>query len=295
MTQEGSRNWCFTWNNYTDDDIEYLKGYKYLYLIFGKEVGESGTPHLQGYIEFNSVKLLKTLHKAFPKVHWEMRKGSQTQAITYCQKDNNFFEFGEAKSQGKRNDLIAVTNAIVEGTFKSTDFPEQYVQYHKGIEAFKASLLVDRDFNNPPKVIWRWGLAGVGKTRGAYEKHVNSVYVKDGTQWWDGYTQQEAIIIDDFCGKWPFRDLLRLLDRYPYQGQYKGGYVKINSPFIYITCEHPPEYFWSDNELAQITRRLHTIENVVLNDVTSEVTSEVGGNTSAHKSEISEKLSKCLL
>jgi len=49
------------------------------------------------------------------------------------------------------------------------------------------------------------------------------------------------------------------LDRYRYQGQVKGGYVNINSPFIYITCEHPPSYYWSGNELDQITRRLTSV------------------------------------
>lgn len=105
------------------------------------------------------------------------------------------------------------------------------------------------------------------------EKH-KTYYIKDGTQWWDEYEQQEAIIIDDFDGKWPFRDLLRLLDRYPYQGQFKGGYVPINSPFIYITCEHPPDWFWgpmakapltgdrSANELAQMLRRIDEIVHV---------------------------------
>jgi len=274
------RNWCFTWNNYSEKDIEFLKSYNYEYLIFGKEVGESGTPHLQGYIEFKSSKELKTLHNNFPKVHWEARKGTQEQAVKYCQKEGNFVEIGEPKKQGKRNDLIAVANAIVDKSFVSTDFPEEYIKYSKGIEAFKASLLTDRI--DPPKVFWRWGLAGTGKTRGAFDKHKHSVYIKDGTQWWDGYTQQEAIIIDDFDGKWPYRDLLRLLDVYPYQGQYKGGYVKINSPYIYITCEFPPEHFWQGNTLTQITRRLTSIDNILKNDLTAEVTAEVAGNTNCH-------------
>lgn len=124
-----------------------------------------------------------------------------------------------------------------------------------------------KDRSEPPKVIWLWGKSGTGKTRRAVET-CKTFYIKDGTQWWDGYEQQEAIIIDDFDGKWPFRDLLRLLDRYPYQGQFKGGYVKINSPYIFITCEYHPSYFWEGNELKQITRRVAEV-------------AEVDGNTNA--------------
>lgn len=47
-----SRQVCFTLNNYTDTEVEELKScypLKFEYLCFGKEVSETGTPHLQGY------------------------------------------------------------------------------------------------------------------------------------------------------------------------------------------------------------------------------------------------------
>ena len=45
------RRWCFTWNNYTDDDIKYLvtklKGSKRY--VFQEEIcPTTGTPHLPG-------------------------------------------------------------------------------------------------------------------------------------------------------------------------------------------------------------------------------------------------------
>lgn len=48
-----SKNWIFTCNNYTDEKINMIvtdssiKRYS-----FQEEIGESGTPHLQGYLEF---------------------------------------------------------------------------------------------------------------------------------------------------------------------------------------------------------------------------------------------------
>lgn len=258
------RNVCWTLNNYTDADIEAIKDWPARYTIFGKEVGENGTPHLQGYTEFNEVMRISALKKLNNRIHWEARRGNQTQAIDYCKKDDNFTEVGTPKKQGKRTDLDDLAEIATDTSVNLYDVamaaPATYARYSKGIERLRQLSYKPR--TTQPLVYWRWGLAGVGKTRYCIEKHPNH-YIKDGTMWWDGYTQQEAIIIDDFDGKWPYRDLLRILDRYAYQGQVKGGYININSPYIYITCEFEPSVFWSGNELAQIMRRLESVTEVL--------------------------------
>jgi len=82
--------WCFTLNNYGETAIEtILKGLnpKDKYII-GEEVGEQGTPHLQGYIHFHSKKRMSQLKKLSPcKIHWEKCKGTELQNIEYCSKD----------------------------------------------------------------------------------------------------------------------------------------------------------------------------------------------------------------
>lgn len=84
--------WCFTLNNYTDKEYDYLKTEletletKY---IIGKEVGENGTPHLQGYVNF--IKKVRPLEKIKNKrIHWEKCKGSEEANIKYCSKDGNY-------------------------------------------------------------------------------------------------------------------------------------------------------------------------------------------------------------
>lgn len=259
---------CFTLNNYTPEEYQLIldQRNKCKFLVVGKEVGENNTPHLQGYANFVKRTRFTALKKIMPRAHMEAAQGTDQQNLIYCTKtDKEAFIHGEPQTSGKRNDLKQVCDAVLEKktlTEVATTFPVAYVKYARGIEHLVALLHTKRDVNDPPLVLWLWGKAGVGKTRFAYDQLPHDqIYMKDGTQWWDGYSQQQCILIDDFDGKWPFRDFLRLLDRYPYRGQYKGGYVDINSPIIIITCEFAPDHFWRDNDLAQVTRRVsHVIE-----------------------------------
>lgn len=258
MSENQHRDWCFTYNNYTEEGERQVKEYRCEYLVYGREIGDSGTPHLQGYIEFKSPKRLATLKKQLPKeIHWELRKGTKKQAADYCKEDGDFFEKGEMTRQGERTDLHRVNELVEEKATLATiaeECPTEFIKYQRGITALR-NLRVLKPRSGPAICVWLWGKTGVGKTRFPFDTH-NTVYIKDGTMWWDGYDQQEAIVVDDYDGKWPFRNFLQFLDRYPFQGQVKGGYVNINSPYIYVTCEFPPSSLYSGTELAQVERRL---------------------------------------
>jgi hypothetical protein len=101
------RNWCFTLNNYTEEEYNQLKHFG-TYVILGKEQGKLETPHLQGYFEFDRPIRFTRLRKFNNRIHWERRRGTQIEAINYCKKDNNYQEFGSPKHQGERTDLKAM-------------------------------------------------------------------------------------------------------------------------------------------------------------------------------------------
>ena len=79
---------CFTFNNYTDQQMTSVKEKINLYCakaVFQEEIGENGTPHLQGYI--NLTKAGRPLQLfAIPQIHWEKAKGNEKQNVAYCTK-----------------------------------------------------------------------------------------------------------------------------------------------------------------------------------------------------------------
>lgn len=94
--------WVFTLNNYTEQEFEFLsseflsKRKEYFYII-GKEVGESGTPHLQGYLalkdkkkKFRPLPRFAVMRNNKQAVHFERAKGNRLQNHKYCSKDGNF-------------------------------------------------------------------------------------------------------------------------------------------------------------------------------------------------------------
>lgn len=265
---EKVRAWCFTINNYTVNDWMQVKALTRIaaYVVCGEELAPTtGTPHLQGYVRLRNAKSRLQMSKVLNRASLLQANGPDLANQTYCSKGENIFEFGTPGEQGKRTDLAEIALLIRNKEVSLEDvmftYPVQYAQAHRAFKDMFTAVMLPR--TEAPMVTWLWGLAGVGKTRWAHDKFTAAqIYMKDNTPWWDGYRQQECIVIDDFEEDIPYRTFLKMLDRYAYQGQVKGGYVQVNSPHIIITCEYPPSHFWEGNKLAQVARRLTHIENL---------------------------------
>lgn len=260
---------------------------KLQYFCYNIEVcPETNRRHIQGYVECKkqlTKKQLKTALGLEKDFHFEARRGSQQQAIDYCTKEETRiagpFHYGSPKlsSQGKRPYLEDVVNDIQDGaTYDDivTKHPRALIQYNKGIQALLGAKKVNRRFKT--HVTWIHGETATGKSEMAWEKIYGDVYdiaySKPNNKWWDGYTTQPVVIIDDYkkCEGLGFRDLLKLLDKYPHKVEYKGGTVSFTPKAVIITCEYSPEELFSDQpQVEQLLRRIevthYTQKNIVYN------------------------------
>ena len=98
-----ARNWCFTLNNYTENEIKQLKNDIPILcakFVVGIETGENGTPHLQGYIKLHKKKRPFALGWS-PRIHWELAKKGWVANNKYCSKGNNILLHSDNYIDGK--------------------------------------------------------------------------------------------------------------------------------------------------------------------------------------------------
>lgn len=234
--------------------------------------------HWQGYIEFEKqirlsavLALFKTI--GVSKIWLGLRLGSPQKADEYCRKDGKHICFGTlsvvTSRQGERNDIQHLKDDIKSG--KVTGFNGAVeaglvsnVQHMKIVDRMLTQYEPKRNFKT--KVIVHWGPSECGKSR--YMLHecgnIDDVFFAGSgwPKWWPQYDGHPVVAIDDFRGSMmKFTDLLKMLDRYPYTVEFKGGHRQLLAKTIYITAPyHPRDWYPSKGEhLKQLLRRIDTI------------------------------------
>lgn len=252
-----SKAWCFT-------DFKKLTDWSKVgasYCVVGVETcPKTGKSHLQGYLEFETNKRLSALKKIDPEAHFEPRKGTGAQAAEYCKKEKNWTEYGQIRvcEPGKRNDLKKIKEAVMEGAVMKDILGMEDITF-PGIKVAEAMLP-----HFEPKraweteVYWLHGSTGSGKTKWAMEQCTDPWISGKNLRWWQGYDGHEDVIIDDFRKDFcTFHELLRILDRYPYTVEVKGGSRQLRAKRIFITCPwHPEDLYDGKEDVGQLLRRI---------------------------------------
>lgn len=271
------RCWCFTMNNpgifRPEFDEETMN-----YLVFQMEEGESGTPHLQGYIQMKKQMVLSGMKALWNQgEHWEVSRGTPAEASAYCKKVDSRvdgpWEFGTMSGSGKRNDLSLIATELRTRSLADVfgDHPDEAIRYGKGMRYFRQTVLAEQRGHEwrEPKILVYWGDSGAGKSRRArlYDPDLYNVPVHEGgTTWFDGYENQQTILFDDFAGGMKYTQMLRFLDGYSLQVQNKGGFITLNHTMVIITSNKPPEAWYSQSvqgEAEALLRRIYEFGNVI--------------------------------
>lgn len=273
MAQQG-KAWCFTVNNYSSADelaLMALEGVA-TYMTYGREVGEQGTAHLQGYVRFATNKRFNAVRALLPRgCHVEVAKGNWEQNRTYCQKDEDFEEFGDLpmsqSEKGRRGaEFWREQRAlIIAGDLEDVD-DKLFLQSYSTIRA------IMKDYRNVPADLpppvgasankWYYGAPGTGKSKKVRDDHGDGFFDKLLNKWWDGYAGQDVVLLDDLDKNHSClgSHIKRWADMYSFNAEVKNGGMSIRPKEIIVTSNYHPDEIWADQPvLCMAIKRRFTI------------------------------------
>jgi len=226
-----SRSWVFTRNNFTEADESLLKALmdKSTALVYGREIGEKGTPHLQGFVQLKNVIKHSGLKKLLPSFWFEPKIEASTfaSAWDYCRKGTQtkaeWLEFGvlgpnfgagadvvqwgecpmDQDKKGKRGAEYYARNLAVARTDPLSMDPQAQFEIRKFQEAARLiEVTVKRNALRPmtePPASWvefHCGVARAGKTT-YVEQLPGEVFVWKAESGWNNYEWQPTVVFED--------------------------------------------------------------------------------------------------
>ena len=123
------KRWCVTVNNYDESDIERIYAYctteNCKYAIFGKEVGENGTPHLQGFVHLIKRVRLSTIKSNISlRGHYEFARGCDEDNKNYCSKGSDLLlEVGQPAPKHGTNTSYVLALEIADKIIAGESLP----------------------------------------------------------------------------------------------------------------------------------------------------------------------------
>lgn len=280
------RGWCFTINNPSAADIVACqKNTKAQYVVYGEEVGENGTLHLQGFLYYKNPRPLSAVKKRLPRAHLEGSKAKDpAQAINYCKKGQQSHAEWEAQGvlgptfgQGakvheagvppkspkaggvmEKERWAQIKKNAMEGKLEDID-PKVYVQHYRTLKQISVDHATRPPDLDQTSGIWLYGPSGCGKTTLARTGHGDNYFLKAPTKWWDSYDPNlhPLVILDDLD---PYHKSLGYYvkmwaDRWCFVAERKGSASFIRPKTFIITSQYLPESIWDDRQTVDAVRR----------------------------------------
>lgn len=140
------RNWLFVINNHTYSDFDSMMAMPFKYLIFGFEIAPTtGTPHIQGYVQFEDGKTKTAVSKLMPRASIMEPNGTPQQNRAYCMKPESkvspdeWYEFGDiGPGSGYRSDLEEIREMLLDNpvSYVAHNRFSQWAQYRRSFDAY---------------------------------------------------------------------------------------------------------------------------------------------------------------
>jgi len=273
------RAYCFTHNNYTEDDIQRYRDSDADYIAISKEVAPTtGTPHLQGYVYWKNKKCGAAVIKEYPGASFKVCNGTTDQNYVYITKaaDIHYTHGVQPDDQGAKgakevNRWSDALQLARDGDFEAiaSKYPQIYLCQMNALE--KAYYAKDRGFavfDGDMNGVWLYGNSGAGKTRFARAIDPDAYCKVGNNKWWGRYRFQKVIRIEDFdplCKDMSFL-MKNWTDRDPVLAEVKGSEFYIRPERFIVTSNYRIDQIWKDPHVVASMRRRFPFEMEITED-----------------------------
>lgn len=226
-------------------------------IVVAAELHKDGTNHLHAYVLLEKQFVCKNAHYwDLGAHHGNYQKARDINAVVqYIKKDGNILEEGDIswaeKVDAKKEHRRALGKALIEGTTTLAQAVQADPSLLFGLRHLKQDLNTYRQISGSSietadvRGIWIYGKPGVGKSYKVRQLEPD-LYIKPQSKWWDGYTGQKAVLLDDFDkgGHGLGHHMKIWSDRYAHDVEVKGDTAKTHYERFYVTSNyHPSEIF----------------------------------------------------
>lgn len=262
-----TRNWMWTLNNPTEEERSYFTGLQtpprgIQYLIFQEErAPDTGTIHFQGYLETpNTIRMSWLKNNFNSRAHYDIRRGTQEEAIAYCSKEESRVEGGLSRELGqksgptsaaeKKRQRIETLDNIRHKRVKLADVETELLLNQGFLSAARhlTSTMLG-PYRDDLEIVTIVGGTGIGKSYCAYQIGGANIVTYQGNGWFGGAdTEGDVLLFDEFTGQVPLHLFLQYLDPYPNQLPVKGGFYPAFYTKVIITSNVKPENWWKKDD-----------------------------------------------
>lgn len=259
------KSYCLTINNPTPEHEALFSDDKFEYSVFGREIAPTtNTPHLQGYIHYKKKVRGGKVIAEFPGAHVTPANGTAKANRAYCIKDGDFQEYGtlpteptQKGGEATREKWATAKAEAKNGNFDAID-NQIYVCHYNTLKRIHVDHATKLEPITTLEHEWHYGPTGTGKSRTVRELYPHA-FIKDCNKWWDGYQQEEIVIIEDVdvYDKAMGRFFKIWADHYAFPAESKNqGKKDIRPRKIIVTSNYHPMDIWEDEKTHEpILRR----------------------------------------
>lgn len=250
--------------------------------IICRELHKDSKPHLHAYIKLDLKLDIRDVTRFDFKGHHPNIQGvrSVNNVIAYIAKDKDYISDGVDVQTALIKKLGLNTMAamhVFEDKGNLATFARQHLQLaprylslKSNFEALQQDLLAEEKKDSVSKQgtrgVWIYGPPEIRKTaycrKWCRDKGL-SYYEKDNSKWWDGYVDQEVVIINDFGGKegkytGDIGNFVKQMteDELPFTFQKKNGTIKPLFNLVLVNSNYSPRDVFSGEGETFITALL---------------------------------------